>query len=249
MIGVIALLLGAAVCGYLLVVERRQRRDSELGIANRAGIQAAIDHRLQQGPATAVVLLPARFHELLAAVGRERSDALLRALAQRLSHAAGADATVGRIAPAYFAVVFPVSPEDDARMGRLTDALEQPLVVDGVPYPVRAALGSATGPQDADDAADLLDRAEIALHTETGPVRRYHRGIEQNARHRLAVLSDLERALADGQLRLHFQPIIDLASGAVDCVEALVRWDHPVHGAMPPRRSSHLPSRPTSSGR
>ena len=231
---IVTLVLAGSVGGYLRVVERSQRRDPELGIANRAGVHAAVDRLLRQGPTTVLVLLPARFHELLAAVGRARSDALLSALAQRLSHAAGADATVGRIAPACFAVAFPVSPDDDARMVRLTDALDEPLVVDGVPYPVHAALGSATGPHDADDAADLLDRAEIALHSVTGPVRRYHRGIEQTARHRLAVLSDLERALADGQLRLHFQPIIDLATGAVDCVEALVRWDHPVHGAMPP---------------
>ncbi|WP_372790049.1 putative bifunctional diguanylate cyclase/phosphodiesterase [Paraconexibacter sp.] len=209
-------------------------RDPQLGLADRAGIEHALARMLERGPATALVLLPTRFHELLAAIGRSRSDALLQALAARLSHAAGPDAVVGRIAPACFAVAIPDAPDDVERVERLIATLDAPLIVDGVPYPVRAAAGSAVGPLDGDDAGQLLDRAEIALHSADGPHRRYHEGFERAARHRLAVLSDLERALASGQLRLHFQPIIDIGTGAVDCVEALVRWDHPVHGAMPP---------------
>lgn len=213
----------------------RGLRDPELDLASRAGVEDALARMLRRGPATALVVLPARFHELLAALGRERADLLLGALAARLATAAGDGAVVGRIGPTCLAAAVPGDAEAaDTGVARLLSALETPLIVDGVPCPVRVAVGIAGGPADGHDAAQLLDRAEIALHTEQGPRRRYHPGIEQTARRRLAVLSDLEGALSTGQVRLHFQPIVELATGAVECVEALARWDHPVHGVMPP---------------
>jgi len=232
---VVTVVLAAMIGAYLRSVGRARRLDPELQIANRAGVEAALDGLLRRGPATALVVLPTQFHELLAAVGRAQSDALLGALAVRLTDTAGSDAVVGRIAPACFAIALPGDDGvADARAERLLSALDAPLVVDGVPYPVRAVVGMACAPTDAQDAASLLDRAEIALHSEKGQRRRYHQGIEQTSRQRLAVLADLERALSTGQLRLQFQPIVTIATGAVDSVEALVRWEHPVHGAMSP---------------
>jgi EAL domain-containing protein (putative c-di-GMP-specific phosphodiesterase class I)/GGDEF domain-containing protein len=225
----------AVLAKALRVAAGAHLHDPELGIASREGVLEALGDLLLAGPATAVVILPDRLHELLAAIGRARSDALLDALAARLRGAAGHGAIVGRIAPSRLAVVLPgTGADDDSRVRRLITALDEPLVVDGVPYPVSADVGFACAPDDTDDATQLLERAEIAMHASGRGPQRYHPGIEQTARRRLAVLSDLERALSSGQLHLHFQPIVDLATGAVQTVEALVRWDHPEHGAMAP---------------
>ncbi len=238
LVAAFTLAVAAVLARSLRETRQAHLHDPELGIASRAGVLDALGRLTQHGPATAVVILPDRFDELLAAVGRARSDALLQALASRLADAAGAGAIVGRIAPSRLAVALPgAEGADGTRVRRLLTALDEPLVVDGVPYPVRADVGFACAPEDAGGSVQLLERAEIAMHAcqqSTDPQQRYHRGIEQTARQRLAVLSDLERGLSTGQLHLHFQPIVDIATGAVDTVEALVRWDHPEHGAMAP---------------
>jgi diguanylate cyclase len=112
-----------------------------------------------------------------------------------------------------------------------------PFAIDGVPVAVDAAVGVAVSPEDGRDADTLLGRADVAMYAAKARrlgVARYDAGFDTSDRDRLALMSQLRGAIERGEIVLHYQPKVDLRTGAVCGVEALVRWQHPERGLVPP---------------
>jgi EAL domain-containing protein (putative c-di-GMP-specific phosphodiesterase class I) len=119
---------------------------------------------------------------------------------------------------------------------RITEAFEDPFMVDGKELHVRGSIGIATN-RDVDDVDQLLRNADLAMYRAKGSrcgFECYDPGMHSDLVERLQVSSDLRDALEQEQFVLHYQPLLELATGDVTGVEALVRWQHPERGLVPP---------------
>jgi diguanylate cyclase (GGDEF)-like protein len=221
------------------------RTDELTGLPNRRALTERLDLALQagqrHGTATAVLLVDLdRFKQVNDTLGHHHGDVLLRAVAGRLGAAFRPEDVVARLGGDEFAVLLP-DVHDAATAERLAreclDALLEPLVLDDLTLAVEASVGLALAPDDGEDRHALLRAADIAMyeakHHGQG-LARYDRAMDVNTPMRLALLGDLRRALHSRELYLEYQPKVDLPTGAVRSVEALVRWRHPERGIVPP---------------
>lgn len=172
-------------------------------------------------------------------LGHDVGKTLVAELAARLRTTAREGETVARVGDDAFAIALPGVSADavEARMVAVANALAQPLAFGEATLSPTISVGAALAPLHADDAADLLRRAGIALADarERGHGRLvYEPGRDETLRRQLSIVADLKRAVAEDQLVLHYQPKVRCADGEVAGVEALVRWIHPEHGFMPP---------------
>ena len=173
-------------------------------------------------------------------LGHEAGDALLRQAAHRLREAAGPGELVARLGSDEFALLR--TGPDVATPTRLADAVlalfQAPFHLAGHPVSVGTSVGVATLPGHAKEAGELLRAAEQALHrarARGGNRRQVHGpGMRRCSTEALLTESALRRALGAGELVLHFQPRIDLATGAIVAAEALLRWDRPGYGLLRP---------------
>jgi diguanylate cyclase (GGDEF)-like protein/PAS domain S-box-containing protein len=194
-----------------------------------------------------------RFKSVNDAFGRTVGDQVLRTASERLQACirAGDLATIGRPGAgsevlarvgsnAFTMLLMDVGGAADVASvaQRLMDALAQPLTVAGSELILSASIGIALFPRDANNVEALMGRAEQALYAAKAAGRAQHRFFDEamnaQAGARLARESDLRRAIADGELRLHFQPKMDALSGRMVGAEALVRWQHPKRGLLLP---------------
>ena len=119
----------------------------------------------------------------------------------------------------------------------LSRALEESFLVEGYPLQIEASIGIALYPTHGSDPLTLLRRADVAMYAAK---QRHVEYALYDARHdqysprRLALLGDLRKAIVTHELRLYYQPKAELRTGLIDSVEALVRWQHPTHGFIPP---------------
>ena len=123
------------------------------------------------------------------------------------------------------------------RRAASTASLEQPFDVQGLAIDVEPSIGIALYPDHGTDVDSLLQRADVAMYVAKGahlPWELYEEERDENDADRLALMADLHRAIAEDELVLHYQPKADLPSGRVRSVEALVRWQHPERGLLPP---------------
>ena len=115
--------------------------------------------------------------------------------------------------------------------------LEQPFVLEGHSFVVEASIGITVYPQHGEEVTTLLRPAGLARYRAKRAGGGYSLdtpGEDQHGRRRVALVADLRGTIAHDQLLLHFQPTVDLATGCTRQVEALVRWQHPQRGFMPP---------------
>ncbi|MBI3283444.1 MAG: EAL domain-containing protein [Burkholderiales bacterium] len=180
-----------------------------------------------------------RFKELNDAVGRHVGDQVLRMVGQRLSKGITRPCTVARIGADNFAVMGEQnnSQEVSALCEQILGLLNEALVIDDKQLQVSARLGIAIYPSDSDDAEALFKNAEAALKQAKYVKARYlFYSPEINARvaEKLAMENMLKTALENKQFVLHFQPKVDLSSGQIIGAEALIRWQHPERGMIPP---------------
>ena len=121
---------------------------------------------------------------------------------------------------------------------RVLDTLHQPFGLNGRTIPIKASLGVATGRPGADEADELLRNADVAMYAaKAGGKDRYELfrpDMHEDMLQRLELEAELRHVADRDQLILHYQPIVELESGRITRVEALVRWDHPVKGLLPP---------------
>ena len=227
-----------------LVEARRQARSDELtGLPNRRALTEAMERALRQRsptrPLALLVLDLDAFKEVNDSLGHHRGDELLGLLAPRLQIVSRPHDIVARIGGDEFGVLLEGadSATAEAVAERLRLACRRPFEIAGRTLHVSASVGIAVFPEDGDDAASLLQHADIAMyaakedragHSFYRP--EYHRA----SRARLEAIEELRAAIPSGQFVLHYQPKVALHDMSVVGVEALVRWQHAARGLLGP---------------
>jgi diguanylate cyclase (GGDEF)-like protein len=173
--------------------------------------------------------------------GHGAGDDLLRSVAERLRSVLRVADTAARFGGDEFAILLEdaVNPDDIAAVAeRVVATLRPHFVVERQEVAVHASIGVALATASAIGAEELLRRADAAMYRAKlqgkGGYEVYDTGMLEGSGRRLQVRTDLERALSNGDLRVHYQPIVDLRSAEVRGVEALVRWEHPERGWVLP---------------
>ena len=182
-----------------------------------------------------------RFKVVNESLGHAAGDLLLTQVGQRLLKAARSTDTVARLGSDEFGILLgAVRSVREAELvaARIEAAIAEPFDLDGQEVSVGASIGLAVGRALAAYPGDLLREAEIALHrAKMDPVRStvlFDPEMRAQTLERATLEHDLRRAIERSELRLHYQPLVDLETGSVLGMEALLRWQHPVHGLVPP---------------
>lgn len=218
------------------------RHDALTGLANRMVIHHKLEQCIAAGGHTAILFVDLDyFKEVNDTLGHPVGDALLQGFAARLQAAAGEGTIVGRIGGDEFAVIQAGSASSTAVSDlarRILDSLQAPHVIDGRSITIRASIGIAVAPEHGTHPDELFRRADIALYSVKGSARGsfrfFERRLEDELQTRQQLKTDLAVALQRGEFEIHYQPVIQLATGAVSCVEALLRWHHPLRGDIVP---------------
>ncbi len=227
-------------------LRHRLDRDAVTRLPGRTVLRDAVEAGLRlvrshDRPLGLLILDLDAFGEINDAFGLEVGDQLLARIARRLSRAVRPGDTVVRLGGDEFAVVLPdIGHAEGAWLvaQHLQRAIDRPLALAGQRLAVSVSIGIALAPEgEADDPAQLLRQADLALQR----AKRNHLGIaffeaDLSAPRpaTYAHLADLRKAIRAGQLALHFQPWLRLRDGRVHAMEALVRWNHPQRGVLPP---------------
>jgi diguanylate cyclase (GGDEF)-like protein len=221
------------------------QHDGLTQVANRALLQDRLAGDLararREGGRLAVVMIDlVGFKAINDGHGHHAGDRVLVEVAARLKRETRASDTVARLGGDEFAVLLGrlAEPQDAAAVAaKLLDAIERPVRIDTTEIVPAATLGVSLYPEHGSDGETLLRRADMALYAarERGqPFLLFEPALEVTALARRDLERELARAIGQGELRLHFQPRFDLASGAMCGAEALVRWQHPERGLLPP---------------
>jgi len=183
-----------------------------------------------------------RFKEINDTLGHHIGDLLLQETANRLRECLRDSDTVARLGGDEFAVILPAAGDGrtvERMAAKLVDALAQPFVIESTELRVDLSIGAAMYPAHGDDVSTLTRLADIAMYsakrTGTG-FAVYSSDAGAGLPLRLALASQLPVAMDRDQLVLHFQPKAEMGSGRPVAVEALVRWEHPSLGLLPPDR-------------
>jgi diguanylate cyclase (GGDEF)-like protein len=205
--------------------------------------QALIAARRERRFAAAVLLDIERFRMVNESFGRRAGDELLREAAVRLCASARDEDTVARVGADHFAIaVAPCEkPADTVQwlLGQIAEAFSRPVLIDGVELRVTLKAGVAVFPGDGSSTEALCANAETALnHAKQAASSYLFYAPEMNARvaESLALEHRLRSAVEDGRLALHYQPKLDVRTGRLAGLEALIRWQDPELGAVPPAK-------------
>ncbi len=220
-------------------------RDSVTGLPNRVLFAELLEHALlhaqrSQQPFALLHIDLDKFATINESLGARQGDKLLAEVSRRLQGLVPERDAVARLGADEFNVLLSCGegiPVDLAAQ-RMIDAIAEPFLLEGNKVYCSACIGIALYPADGNTAEALQGSADVALHQAKahgrGSLRFHSAEMTRKARHRLTMETELRRALAQDELRLHFQPQIDLLSGDITGMEALVRWQHPERGMVPP---------------
>ena len=238
-------------------VSRLTRFDALTGLPNREFFDRlaspALERSRRLGSTCALVHIDIdRFKSVNDGLGHSQGDAVLVTIADRLqtsvrsadlgfSGRMASESVFARVGANAFTLLL-VDVGDEHHVSQIADRIQQavstPMELRSSELVLTASVGIALFPRDADNAQGLTRCAEQAVYAAKSAGRAQHRFFDEamnlRASERLTHEADLRRAIADGQLRLHYQPKIDVASGAVVGAEALVRWQHPQNGLVAP---------------
>ncbi|HEX9969362.1 MAG TPA: EAL domain-containing protein, partial [Acidimicrobiales bacterium] len=221
--------------------EYQSLHDALTGLPNRTLFARRLDERLAEGQPAGVLLLDLDgFKDVNDTLGHEHGDLLLHQVAERLRAVLRQSDTIARLGGDEFAVLVPDITATEGAVGvarGLVSALEAPFDVADVSVEIGASIGVALAPDHGTDAATLLQRADVAMYVAKGnqsDVEVYDGELDAHTPERLALVGELRQAIAEGSLEVYYQPQIDLGTGAVLGAEALVRWQHPTRGFLPP---------------
>jgi diguanylate cyclase (GGDEF)-like protein len=224
--------------------EHQAMHDALTDLPNRLQFSEIIERRLENARSKstrgAVLLIDLdRFKEVNDTLGHQTGDALLCQIGPRLQPILPEGGVIARLGGDEFLVMVPDVGADDAlRIGEaIVGVLEPPFRLDEFNLEVQASIGVAIFPDHGTSADVLIKNADIAMYFAKGRnsgIEIYNAEHDQNSRRRLSLLSELRTALVNGEVVLYYQPKLDLSSGEVIGVEALVRWHHPLFGLIPP---------------
>jgi diguanylate cyclase (GGDEF)-like protein len=242
-----------ALAGHLAVAMRNTQlvgalrhdasHDALTGLGNRALLTARLQEALAASSADtqpAVLLLDLdRFKEVNDTLGHHVGDELLRVVSARLQEFDTAESTIARLGGDEFAILLPTAGTEDAAVAlaeRIAARLRVAVELSDVTVSTDASIGVALA-RPGQDQADVLRHADTAMYaakTAGVSVSVYTSELDAGRADRLVLLNDLHRALEEHALEVHYQPKLDLGVDLITGVEALVRWDHPTRGPIPP---------------
>jgi len=225
---------------------RHQALHDELtGLPNRALLEDRLRHGIDaakrdDNPVALLLLDLNQFKEVNDTLGHDQGDRLLVMVAARLRSALRAVDTVARLGGDEFAVLLTddVSPRRTLRAAeRVLACFDEPHDMDGMSLQCGASLGVAIYPDHGDDAESMRKHADIAMYAAKrrgGGVAVYDPERDRPNLDRLTLVGQLRGAVDNGELEIHYQPVIEMSSARVVRVEALVRWNHPERGLIGP---------------
>ncbi|ROU00889.1 EAL domain-containing protein [Marinobacter sp. R17] len=225
---------------------RIESTDSLTGLANRRFFVEDLTHTLaiadRQYRQVALIMLDLdRFQILNDTLGHQFGDELLIKVAERLNQLSSERVLVAYSSGDEFMICQQhIDDIDDviALLGQIKQCFVDPFEVQEQSHQITATMGVAIYPQSGLDADILLRNADVALYRAKENGRNHYQfyteGMQDREVRRLELDKDLNRALSEDQLVLHFQPQLDLATQQIGSVEALIRWQHPTRGLLPP---------------
>lgn len=227
-------------------IHRLAFHDPLTGLPNRRLFQDRLDVALAQatahGRSVAVLFLDLdRFKVVNDTMGHEMGDLLLTTVADRLaSCVCGAD-TLARTGGDEFVILIPEAPDAemvDGLAARILDLMREPVRLGAKRVYVTCSIGAAVYPEGGADASDLLRNADTALYSAKQAGRErfavYSPEMTMRVEETLRMETSLRDAIASQQFVVHYQPQVDIASGRIIGMEALVRWEHPELGVISP---------------
>ena len=220
--------------------------DSLTGLSNRAVFRDRLDHALELSArhqrSLAVLLLDLDgFKTVNDSLGHDVGDQLLIAVGARIAECARGSDTVARLGGDEFLVLLEEDVDEARSMtvaARMLSVLAAPFDVSDREVFIGASIGIAVSDGSSVDADELIRNADTAMYAAKaagrGRSEMFQPAMHVHALERFELQADLRRALVRGEFTLHYQPIVDFATGAVQGIEALIRWMHPTRGLMPP---------------
>jgi diguanylate cyclase (GGDEF)-like protein len=223
-------------------IRRLAYQDALTGLMNRTAFGAALSVALSDVGTTTVavaVINLLRFRRINEHLGYSVGDEVLKAIASRLSALPSVDSAVARLATDEFAAFtrLPDPAQLQAWGTSLLAALVEPVIVEAQPIDISATVGLALASSVQPDADDILRRADVAVgraRREKHALAIYQDSFQPAAREQLSLLGELRRAVEEDELRLYFQPKMELATARVAGAEVLMRWQHPTRGLLGP---------------
>lgn len=222
--------------------------DALTNLVNRRGFNQIFAERLaertQQGGMLGVMFLDIdHFKRINDSLGHDAGDQLLKAIAHLISAATRTQDVVARLGGDEFCILFSLNSPEEARglAQRILNKVREPIDLAGRRMVMTTSIGISLYPTDGNTCDELLKHADLALYQSKGGGRNKANFFSDNLKTRATLELQLEEELRialqeDHGLRLHYQPIYELASGKVSKLEALIRWQHPQHGLLSPDR-------------
>jgi diguanylate cyclase (GGDEF)-like protein len=245
--------LGLVICRMAITLrEVRQsmanyqdaRTDYLTGLPNRRafveGLESTFSSEQGANEHTGVLLVDLDgFKEINDALGHTAGDELLCVVAKRFERRLGSRGVLARLGGDEYACSCPVSGEEAlvAIAHELAESLSDPCVLEGMSVRVGASIGVALSHPDTRTDGELLRRADVAMYQakrSQSAVTAYRSEADPNSRERLSLIDALRDAISSQTLVLHYQPTLDMRTGTINGVEALVRWQHPSLGLLYP---------------
>lgn len=212
-------------------------------LLNRRAFDQRVEGALESSPDTPMAVLVMdldRFKDINDRLGHQIGDRLLVNFAQRLERAIPTGAIASRLGGDEFGVLVAGFEHDlalETQIRTLHDRLVEPYDLDGFPLSVAVSIGVAVADGPDETAESLMATADVAMYR----AKRYETGVEYGGKAvddgehgRIGLLKDLSDAIGHSEIAAHYQPQVDLISGEVVGVEALIRWSHPTHGWVSP---------------
>jgi diguanylate cyclase len=243
--------LSTQLAAELDIHEHESTHDQLTGMANRVAFEQAVDAALTQVSASLATTRPHgaalividlnRFKEINASFGHAVGDTVVAAVAGRLVGSLETDCAAARIGGDSFALLLPnVSDLEDAQIQalRILRSVSGPIEAGDAMIHVDAAMGLAVAPFHGATRGALLRRADVAMYiakeSPESSVRMWDETQERVTHDQLELVVDLREAIERGELDVYYQPKTNISTGRVVGTEALVRWNHPLRGAVSP---------------
>lgn len=236
--------LSEEIIAETYMLEYQARHDSLTNLPNRALLLDHLENELQNAleaaePLALFVMDLDRFKEVNDTLGHHVGDRLLQEVSRRLISVLRRTDTVARLGGDEFAVLLPGADAERSRSvcKKILGALDRPIKVENLQLRAGISIGVALCPEDGQDSNLLMQRADVAMYE----AKRHQRGFafyaaerDENSIGRLGLAAELREAIEQGELMLEYQPMVDISTGRIFCAEALVRWNHPRYGCVPP---------------
>ncbi|GGH95686.1 putative bifunctional diguanylate cyclase/phosphodiesterase [Arthrobacter liuii] len=232
-----------------LEMQKMAMQDPLTGLANRSALlealRTALDARAgadgeptEEGPAILLIDLDA-FKSINDSLGHTAGDQVLVTVGERLRNAVRVSDVVARLGGDEFAIVMPSASADQAAIvaHRILASLNEPIELPGRSVRCGASIGLSVG-SEGQSPEDMLMEADVAMYASKAEgqnrLHRFEPALLLMRRLRSQLVDDLRAAIKDDALTLHYQPVVELSTGRIEGVEALVRWNHPTRGFIMP---------------